>query len=158
LTYSSVADELLASIVASRDLLSVEITESALADSRAQRTLRDLAGAGVSCAIDDFGTGYSSLAALSSLPVDTLKIDRAFVLDIDRSDQAFAVIRSVVQLADALTLHVIAEGVETAQIAGRLQQAGIRLAQGYLYARPMPAADVVPWLDSYAQGRLATAP
>ncbi|MDQ1709731.1 MAG: hypothetical protein QOG49_1116, partial [Frankiaceae bacterium] len=155
LAHASVADELVRQVIAGRDLISVEITESALADSRARRTLHDLADAGVSCAIDDFGTGYSSLAALRSLPVDTLKIDRAFVLDVDRSTQAFAIIKSVVQVADALGLRVIAEGVETAEIETRIYDAGVRRAQGYFYARPMPAAELGPWLDENARTRSA---
>ena len=149
LTHDASTQHLVERIVAHRDILSIEITESALADTRARRTLRDLAAAGVACAIDDFGTGYSSLAALKSLPVSTVKIDREFVRELDSSAQDYAIIRSVAQLAEALSLGVIAEGVETSGTAERLAEAGVQLAQGYYFARPMPASDLKDWLRAH---------
>ncbi|MEO6713856.1 MAG: EAL domain-containing protein, partial [Mycobacteriales bacterium] len=155
LTHRSIARDLVDRVIEHRDIITVEITESALADARATRTLRELAAAGVSCAIDDFGTGYSSLAALKSLPVSTLKIDREFVRDLVSSSQDLAIIRSVVQLAAALSLAVIAEGVETLATGERLAEMGIELAQGFYYARPMPAADVGAWLAAHDSSRPA---
>lgn len=148
LTHTATTAELVRLIIEQRDWLTVEITESALADARARRTLRELAAAGVACAIDDFGTGYSSLAALKSLPVSTVKIDREFVRDLDRSHQDFAIVTSVAQLAAALSLSVIAEGVETRPTAERLQEAGISSAQGFYFARPMPVDSLLDWLSA----------
>ena len=133
-------------VIAARDVLSVEVTESSLADDTTQWAVRQLAEAGVRCSIDDFGTGYSSLAALRRLPVATVKIDRAFVRDIGDSDVDLSIVRSVAQLGQALTVSVVAEGVETASAAQRLLDAGVVLAQGYLYARPAPPAQLHAWL------------
>lgn len=123
-------------------LLEVEITESVIMDDvkQASERLQSLRDLGIHVAIDDFGTGYSSMAYLKHLPIDRLKIDRAFITDIpgDVNDTAIAI--AVIRLADALNLTVIAEGVENIEQAELLQKQGCPSAQGYFYAKPMPAA------------------
>jgi len=126
------------------ELLRLEITESlAMRDAAATvATLVALRDLGVQIAIDDFGTGYSSLAYLKRLPVDTLKIDKAFVdgLGSDAGDTAIAA--AIVALGHTLGLRVIAEGVETAAQAAALRDLGCDFAQGYHFARPLPATEV----------------
>jgi diguanylate cyclase (GGDEF)-like protein/PAS domain S-box-containing protein len=120
------------------DRLVVEVTESALADSAAARaTLEALHEAGVRIAIDDFGTGYSSLQYLTRLPVDILKLDRAFVDELDGTPEGSAIADAVVRLAQTLHLRTTAEGVETEAQAAELVALGYTTAQGYLYSRPV---------------------
>ena len=133
--------------------ITVEVTEPVLCDTHAVTVLRQLAGHGIDIAIDDFGTGYSSLAALKDLPASTLKIDRMFLRDVDSDVRARAVVRAIVQLARALGLDVVAEGVETESVAVVLRGLGVRRAQGFLYARPMPAARLDEWLLARASTR-----
>ncbi len=122
-------------------LLTCEITETAaMQDTRmAQETFRQLGAMGVHVSIDDFGTGYSSLAYLRKLPAEELKIDRTFITDLDHSEDARAVVKAVVELAHALGLKVVAEGVETPGQREILVAMGCDEMQGYLFARPMPA-------------------
>lgn len=105
--------------------------------------LRDL---GVHVAMDDFGTGFSSLNMLRLLRLHTVKIDRGLI-DPLPSPEAIAVVRAICQLADALRLHVVAEGVETVAQARAAREAGCGELQGYLYSRPLSSVDVGPWLD-----------
>jgi diguanylate cyclase (GGDEF)-like protein/PAS domain S-box-containing protein len=121
------------------DALILEITESVLLGDAARplealRALRDL---GIRLALDDFGTGYSSLAYLTRLPLDILKLDRAFVARLAPGSQELAVTAAIAQMAAAIGLTVVAEGVENTEQADLLRAIGIKLAQGYLYARPM---------------------
>jgi diguanylate cyclase (GGDEF)-like protein len=120
------------------DLLCLELTErSVIADPRrATSTLERLRGMGVHLAVDDFGTGYSSLTYLSRLPVDQLKIDQAFVARVQDSPRDLAIVRAIVDLGHHLGLEVVAEGVTDAAVRQTLAEAGCRLAQGYLFARP----------------------
>ena len=134
-------------------LITVEVTESVLCDTHAVAVLRQLADCGIDIAIDDFGTGYSSLAALKDLPASTLKIDRMFLRDVDSDVRARAVVHAIVQLAHALGLDVLAEGVETESVAAVLRGQGVRVAQGFLYARPMPAARLDEWMLARASAR-----
>jgi EAL domain-containing protein (putative c-di-GMP-specific phosphodiesterase class I) len=101
---------------------------------------------GVSIAIDDFGTGYSSLSRLRQLPVDRLKIDRAFVAELSRSVESGHIAAMVVELGRNLKLTVIAEGIETEVEAVALRGLGCHEGQGYLYARPMEPADLRAWI------------
>jgi diguanylate cyclase (GGDEF)-like protein len=122
--------------------LALEITETALmrAPELSAARLQALKRLGVRIAIDDFGTGYSSLAYLHQFPVDALKIDQAFVSGIGRSQQTEALIRALVQLATALNIDTVAEGIEVESQRGFLVDAGCRQGQGFLYSRPLDAA------------------
>jgi diguanylate cyclase (GGDEF)-like protein len=127
--------------------LTCEITESAaMDDTRATLAIiEQLSSAGVHLSIDDFGTGYSSLAYLRKLPAEELKIDRSFVLDLETSADARAVVDAVVQLAKALGLKVVAEGVETEAQQQILRSLGCDELQGYLFAKPMSAQALLLW-------------
>lgn len=124
--------------------LGVEITESAFAQDRTVvlRELETISRLGVQVAIDDFGTGYSSLARLGSLPIDLLKIDRSFVSDLDTTAGA-ATVAAIVDLAHAIDVEVIAEGVETDEQLRALQRMGCDQASGFLLARPDVASQLV---------------
>jgi len=128
--------------------LALEITESALMKNPklAQATLEALDAAGVRLAIDDFGTGYSSLAYLQSLPVRVVKIDQSFVRDIEIDDRRRALVATMIQLSHDLGHRVVAEGVESADVARVLREAGCDEAQGYWYARPLAPAAFEEWL------------
>ena len=121
--------------------LMIEVTESSLmADpSRAASTLLSLAGLGVGVSLDDFGTGYSSLVHLKRLPVSEVKIDRSFVMRMDVNEDDAAIVRSIIDLAGALGLRTVAEGVETRDAWDRLAVYGCDAAQGWYLAKAMPA-------------------
>jgi diguanylate cyclase (GGDEF)-like protein len=129
-------------------VLELELTEtSVLADPpRAKEILQRLRDTGVSLAVDDFGTGYASLSYLSELPVDEIKIDRSFVMAMDREEQHARIVRSTIDLGRNLCLSVVAEGVESAEVWDRLAELGCDSAQGYFLARPLPAAELTAWL------------
>ena len=129
------------------DLLTCEITESvAMEDTDATlRVFTELAAVGVHISIDDFGSGYSSLAYLRKLPAGELKIDRSFVLDLESSEEARKIASAVVQLAQALKLKVVAEGVETDEQYQILRQFGCDELQGFLFAKPMSAKALGLW-------------
>ncbi|CAN5665748.1 bifunctional diguanylate cyclase/phosphodiesterase [soil metagenome] len=124
-----------------------EITESvAMEDIKAtQRTFEGLARIGVYLSIDDFGTGYSSLSHLRQLPARQLKIDRSFVHELETKEDARAVVEAVVQLAHALSLTVVAEGVETVCQRDILLRIGCDELQGFFFAKPMQASALVQW-------------
>ncbi|MDQ1372914.1 MAG: hypothetical protein QOJ09_252, partial [Actinomycetota bacterium] len=129
-------------------VLTLEITESAFADHTAEviRVLEDVRDLGVRLCIDDFGTGYSSMAYLKHLPVDELKIDRAFVFELDTDSRDISIVRAIVELAHSLGLSVVAEGVES-EAAGRMLTAlRCDVAQGYGLCRPAPASEITGWL------------
>jgi diguanylate cyclase (GGDEF)-like protein len=141
------------------DLVCLEITESSFMEDpeHALATLRALHGLGVRLAIDDFGTGFSSLAYLKRLPVDELKIDRAFVMGMaeDRDDRM--IVRSTIELAHNLGLKVVAEGVETDACLDELRALGCDLAQGYLISGPLRRSKLETWLRESKWG-LESAP
>ncbi len=132
--------------------LVLEITESVvMADqTSALVILNQLDKMGVTLAIDDFGTGYSSLASLSKLPVDEIKIDKSFVLDMMSDKQASVIVRSTIDLGHNLGLKVVAEGVETAQVWDTLTEWGCDTAQGYYMSKPLPANDLIQWIRESA--------
>lgn len=125
--------------------LEIEITESGLMRDidLARRQLRLLTDAGLSIAVDDFGTGYSSLAYLKTLPVSVLKIDRAFVHDMDNNMQDLRLAETVVQMAKSLGLGTVAEGVERARHVTLLQDMGCQMGQGFWYSAPLQAEDFI---------------
>jgi diguanylate cyclase len=122
--------------------LCLEITERAVVHDieSTQRTLAELKEVGVQIAIDDFGTGYAVLSHLKSLPVDMLKIDRGFVRDLGTNANDLAIVRAIIGLAEAFSLQVVAEGVETPSAAMTLVQHGCQRAQGYLLSRPIASS------------------
>ncbi|MEV4349541.1 EAL domain-containing protein [Actinoplanes sp. NPDC049596] len=123
--------------------LTVEVTETAVFDGgQALDELRAIAGLGVHIALDDFGTGHSSLGLLRTCPADIIKIDKSFVDDVTTDGQEAVVVSALIQICDGLGLHAVAEGVETAEQAAELHRLGYRFAQGYYFARPVPAAEI----------------
>ena len=130
----------------------LEITESAIMDDpqRAQGTLERLRAAGFKLSIDDFGTGYSSLAYLKRLPVDELKIDKSFVIGMERDADDAKIVRSTIDLAHNLGLTVVAEGVENAAIWNLLHRQGCDEGQGYHMSRPLPSAQFAAWAARWA--------
>jgi len=108
--------------------------------------LSAIAALGVSLSLDDFGTGYSSLSHLARMPVNEVKIDRSFVLGLESDPEFAPVVRSAIDMGHALGLKVVAEGIETEDSAARLRGLGCDIAQGYLYAKPMPLAQLEAWL------------
>jgi two-component system CheB/CheR fusion protein len=126
----------------------IELTESALmADpDSAHQQLRQLKQAGLRVSIDDFGTGHSSLSCLRHYPLDELKIDRSFIADLEHSARDVAVLRSILQLSQALALDVVVEGVETHGQLALLRGLGCTVAQGFLFSRPVSAEAALRWL------------
>lgn len=121
----------------------VEVTESVLVQQNdpALRTLFQLAGAGFAIAVDDFGSGYSSLGYLGRLPVNVIKLDASLIRQLDQP-RAFAIARSVVDMAESLSLGVVAEGIETIEQLDATHGLGINVGQGYLLGRPGPIAEI----------------
>jgi len=138
--------QLLAEGVAARHLC-LEVTESAIMEdpAHALASLQALHEMGVQLSIDDFGTGYSSLAYLKKLPVQELKIDRSFVMNLDADDNDLNIVRSTIGMAHHMGLKVVAEGVETESVAAKLRTLGCDGAQGYLFSRPLNADDFQAW-------------
>jgi EAL domain-containing protein (putative c-di-GMP-specific phosphodiesterase class I) len=129
-------------------LLELELTESLLIEDAegVLETVRRLKAIGVRLSIDDFGTGYSSLAYLKRFAVDKLKIDQSFVRDIASDPDDAAIVRAIVSMARTLKLSVIAEGVESEEITRLLGIFHCDEAQGFHFARPMPADALAAWL------------
>lgn len=134
-----------------RGLVNLELTETVLLEDLtiAQPLLDDLASFGVGIHIDDFGTGYSSLSYLAQLPVQTLKIDQAFVAQLSEPEATTKVVEAIIALGKALGLEVIAEGVETEQQYAIIRRLGCDLVQGYFIARPMSASQLRTWCGGY---------
>jgi len=131
--------------------LEIEITESTLQSEEAcLATLQELKSLGVTLAIDDFGTGYSCLSSLKNLPIHRVKIDRAFVRDMPQDLNDVAIAEAIIAMAHRLHLQVIAEGVETVAQEELLRSRGCDEVQGYLYAKPLPAAELIAMLSQHA--------
>lgn len=122
------------------DSLKLEITESAIMDNAEAsiETLRQVKETGVSLSIDDFGTGYSSLSYLQKFPIDYLKIDRSFIGEMEKGSESEEIVRTIVTLAKALKLKLIAEGIESKYQLERLREFGCEFGQGFLFSRPLP--------------------
>ena len=134
------------------DGLQLEITEGLIMDDpeRAHEVMSRLAGMGLRLAIDDFGTGYSSLAYLKRLPAAEIKIDKSFVLEMDRVRDDAVIVRSTIEMGHHLGLEVVAEGVENARTFEALRRLGCDYVQGYLFSKPLPARELDGWLDDHA--------
>ena len=134
--------------------LELEITESAImADpARALEVITRLRTMGLRFALDDFGIGYSSLAYLKKLPVDAIKIDKSFVIDMAKDEDDVVIVLSTINLAHNLGLKVVAEGVETEKILDRLSAFGCDEAQGYYMSKPLPVDALTLWLKESAWG------
>jgi diguanylate cyclase (GGDEF)-like protein/PAS domain S-box-containing protein len=130
--------------------LELELTERVLIDDGAavRKVLEQLRAMGVGISLDDFGTGYSSLSYLTQFHLNTLKIDRAFVMDIEHSERSNKLVHAIIAMGHSLGLQLVAEGVETAGQAAILEQMGCHYLQGYHIARPLPADDVPRFADS----------
>lgn len=141
--------EQLAALQISPRWLELEITESAVMTEpeRALEVLTRLSAMGLRIAIDDFGTGYSSLSYLKKLPVNTIKIDKSFVIGMGRDENDAAIVRTSVDLAHNLKLEVVAEGVENEETLKRLSEMGCDTAQGHYISRPLSAEELALWLN-----------
>lgn len=140
--------------------IGLELTESVLLDERAgdmEPRLEALRKQGFAVAIDDFGTGYSSLGYLKRLPVDKVKLDRAFIRDLPESQADAAIVKAVLAMAEGMGLDVVAEGVETRSQCQFLDQVGCRVVQGFYFARPLSVPDLeARWLQD-AHGKASVA-
>jgi EAL domain-containing protein (putative c-di-GMP-specific phosphodiesterase class I) len=143
----------------SGEALQLEITERLLMaePDSVGRQVEALAERGVRFLLDDFGTGFASLVMLRRLPVDRLKIDSSFVRRLSIGDDDRAIVASIIDLAHALGMTVVAEGVETALVWQRLHELGCDLAQGWHIGRDMPAGEASEWLRVHAATRPAAA-
>jgi EAL domain-containing protein (putative c-di-GMP-specific phosphodiesterase class I) len=110
---------------------------------------------GVRLSLDDFGTGYSSMTHLRSLPVDELKVDRAFVQAMVDTPEDAVIVRTAIELGHNLGMSVVAEGVETSDVLAEVVASGCSLAQGYYFARPLPPLELTAWVDARFPGSLA---
>ncbi len=136
--------------------LILEITESAVMSNPADALtiLRKLDSMGITLAIDDFGTGYSSLAHLRQLPVDEIKIDKSFVIEMEENENDAVIVRSIIDLAHNLGLKVVAEGVDTKDAWDTLTILGCDHSQGYYLCRPLPWDELFKWLEEAPSGSL----
>jgi diguanylate cyclase (GGDEF)-like protein len=153
-------DRLLKSRWLASDSLELEITESAVMTdpARTLAILTRLNDMGFGLTIDDFGTGYSSLAYLKELPVSTIKIDKSFVLTMAENEGNATIVRSTIDLGHNLGLEVVAEGVETEGVVAELTALGCDLAQGYVYTKPVPADELIEWLEALSRRPKPVAP
>lgn len=144
-------DMLLEKYALASSMVSLEITESVVMNDpvRAREVMNALSEMGMELVIDDYGTGFSSLAYLKLLPVRVLKIDKSFVLDMLNNDNDRIIVKSTIDLAHNLGLSVVAEGVESQEVSMWLRQQKCDLAQGYYFARPIPADEFNIWLKDY---------
>ena len=141
-------EEVLDRIALPPSRLVIEVTESVLTDDLRpiRQTFDRLHGLGVRIAIDDFGTGFSSLARLQNLPIDIIKLDRAFVTELDQVPAKQRMAGAIRELSEAMDTAIVAEGIETAGEAAALRGVGYEVGQGFLFARPMPVADLANWI------------
>ncbi len=131
--------------------LQIELTEGILMQDvpLAIERMKQLRALGIQLSVDDFGTGYSCLAHLKRFPVDELKIDRFFIKDILTRPEEAELVRAILALGESLSLRTVVEGVESEAQLALLRSLGAQIVQGYLISQPLPADQVVPWLDAY---------
>ena len=136
------------------DALELEITENVILrhDEQMVAPLRELRALGVGIAFDDYGTGYASLSLLKRFPLSGLKIDQSFIRNVAVSEEDAAVVKAILYLARSFDLSVIAEGIETEQQASLLQDLGCQFGQGFLYAKPLPATQMLKFLSAQLDG------
>lgn len=148
--------DLLGSNELNPNVLTLEVTESALMGELVTSLdiLTRLRMKGIGLSIDDFGTGYSSLSQLHRIPFTELKIDQSFIMSMVSDEESRAIVKTCIMLGHELHMNVVAEGVETEQIYAMLRAYGCDIAQGYFISRPMPAADFLPWLNSFSSSSL----
>ena len=130
--------------------IAVEITEGLLLDTNddVAQQLHTLRAAGIAISLDDFGTGYSNLGYLKKFEVEYLKIDQSFVRRMEQNAEDLLIVKAIIQLSSSLGLETIAEGVETESAANILRALGCKMAQGYLWSRPLPAREIERfWCD-----------
>jgi EAL domain-containing protein (putative c-di-GMP-specific phosphodiesterase class I)/GGDEF domain-containing protein len=134
-----------------RDVITFELTESVMVTdfSALDSLMLSLSKLGISVSIDDYGTGYSSLNYISQLQFDELKIDKAFILDVDKSTRNLAIVKATIDMAKNLKLKVVGEGVESVFIEEKLKESGCDIVQGYYYSKPLPFNEYLIWLDNY---------
>jgi diguanylate cyclase (GGDEF)-like protein/PAS domain S-box-containing protein len=135
------------------ECLKLEVTESLIMDNpeRTVEILRRIIGLGCKVSIDDFGTGYSSLSHLHRFPFHTLKIDRSFIIRMAESREGFEIVRVIASMAKVLDRDVVAEGVEEPPQVALLRDLGVEFVQGYVYSKPLPAAEASAFLDKWRQ-------
>jgi EAL domain-containing protein (putative c-di-GMP-specific phosphodiesterase class I) len=144
-------DRLLAEYPLGPENLKLEITESTLMDNleMAAQILTELRRRGIQICLDDFGTGYSSLSYLHRFPINTLKIDRSFVMSMEPNDENSEIIRTIVTLAHTLGLDVIAEGIETELQLTQLRWLNCEQGQGYYFAHPLTPVQLAEFIQSH---------
>lgn len=145
----AVIDETLASTGLDPRLLELEITETAVMDDPelSQRQLEAISSRGIRIAMDDFGIGYSSMSLLKLFPVDTLKVDRSFIRDLEKDGEDRAIVVAIIQMAKAVGIRIVAEGVETEEQLAFLRSQACDEVQGFLFSRPLPVDEVTPLFD-----------
>jgi len=133
-------------------LLELELTESLIMEDMEKNIaiLRELRTRGVELSLDDFGTGYSSLNYLKRFPVDTLKIDRSFIMDLDQSPEDAAITRAIIEMAHNLNMRVVAEGVETQRHLDILRDMGCDSIQGFFLSKPIENQEIVSLIKQRA--------
>ena len=149
---AEIVDRVLSTTELPPHLLELELTESLIMEDMEQNIelLQQLRTRGIELALDDFGTGYSSLSYLKRFPVDTLKIDRSFIMDLDKSPDDAAITRAIIDMAHSLKMNVIAEGVETEDHLSILRDMHCDSIQGYLISRPVPENELLELLHTQA--------
>ena len=152
--------EILAQHKLSANSLSLEITESSIMDdpTRALETIERIAKMGIQLSIDDFGTGYSSLSYLKRLPVNELKIDKSFVMNIEHDHDDVTIVKSTIELGHNLGLKVVAEGIENKNVWDILNAMGCDYGQGYFMSKPMPASKLLDWSQQWSLKKILAMP
>ncbi len=153
-------ERLLSELGVPPERLIFEITESVIMEDpeRALKVVTELRDLGLGISIDDFGTGYSSLAYLMRLPAEELKIDRSFVMQMERDPGSATIVHSTIDLAHNLGLKVVAEGVESGATWNVLKELGCDLGQGYFFSRPVPVDGLLEWIDAHGAPEVVSGP